>query len=73
MRNLADRIYNKLKELITPDAHEAAYQQGYAMGKTVMKAAILAELRQNDLYQWSDQRLKLGYEVALGRIEKVKR
>jgi hypothetical protein len=43
------------------------------MGKTVMKAAILAELRQDDLHQWSDQRLKLGYEVALGRIKEVKR
>ena len=68
-----DRVYYKLKELFTPDAHETAYQRGYAMGKTVMKAAILAELRQNDLNQWSDQRLKLGYEVALGRIKEVKR
>jgi len=68
-----DRAYFKLKELFTPDAHETAYQQGYAMGKTVMKAAILAELRQDDLYQWSDQKLKLGYEVALGRIKEVKR
>ena len=68
-----DKAYFKLKELFTPDAHETAYQQGYAMGKTVMKAAILAELRQDDLHQWSDQRLKLGYEVALGRIKEVKR
>jgi len=68
-----DRAYFKLKELFTPDAHETAYQQGYAMGKTVMKAAILAELRQDDLHQWSDQKLKLGYEVALGRIKEVKR
>jgi hypothetical protein len=68
-----DRAYYKLKELFTPDAHETAYQQGYAMGKTVMKAAILAELRQDDLHQWSDQRLRLGYEVALGRIKEVKR
>lgn len=68
-----DKAYFKLKELFTPDAHETAYQQGYAMGKKVMRAAILAELRQNDLYQWSDQRLKLGYEVAIGRAEKVKR
>jgi len=73
MTNWLDRTYFKLKELFTPDAHETAYQQGYAMGKTVMKAAILAELRQNDLYDWSDQRLKLGYEVALGRIKEVKR
>jgi hypothetical protein len=68
-----DRAYYKLKELFTPDAHETAYEQGYSMGKTVMKAAILAELRQDDLHQWSDQRLKLGYEVALGRIKEVKR
>jgi hypothetical protein len=68
-----DKVYFKLKELFTPDADEAAYQRGYAMGKTVMKAAILAELRQDDLHQWSDQRLKLGYEVALGRIKEVKR
>ena len=68
-----DKAYFKLKELFTPDAHETAYQQGYAIGKAVMKAAIMAELRQNDLNQWSDQRLKLGYEVALGRIKAVKR
>lgn len=73
MNQFLDRAYFKLKELITPDAHETAYQQGYAMGKKVMKAAIIAELRQNDLYQWSDQKLKLGYEVALGRIKEVKR
>ena len=68
-----DKAYFKIKELFTPDAYETAYQQGYETGKKVMKAAILAELRQNDLHQWSDQRLKLGYEVALGRAEKVKR
>ena len=68
-----DKAYYKLKELFTPNAYETAYEQGYAMGKKVMRAAILAELRQNDLYQWSDQRLKLGYEVAIGRAEKVKR
>lgn len=73
MNRLMDKAYFKLKDLFTPDAHETAYQQGYAMGKTVMKAAILAELRQNDLYDWSDQKLKLGYEVALGRIKEVKR
>ena len=73
MNQFLDRAYFKLKDLFTPDAHETAYQQGYAMGKTVMKAAILAELRQNDLYDWSDQKLKLGYEVALGRIKEVKR
>lgn len=68
-----DKAYFKIKELLTPYAYETAYQQGYETGKKVMKAAILAELRQNDLRQWSDQKLKLGYEVALGRAEKVKR
>lgn len=73
MKNLMDKAYYRLKELFTPGSYDLAYQEGYETGKKVMKAAILAELRQNDLYQWSDKTLKLGYEVAMGRIEKVKR
>jgi hypothetical protein len=66
-----DRVYYKLKRHLNPPDDVQAYADGYIFGYNAGRAAILRELHDKSLYNFSSEELRMGYDYARYVAEKV--
>lgn len=66
-----DRAYFRLKRHLFPPDEVSSYVDGYILGYNAGRGAILRELQDKSLYNFSSDELRLGYDYARYVAEKV--